>query len=389
MATEQINPENGLSEPEVQETEQKQTTLEPEKYQSPMNKLTGGYKPKESNGNSQPADEYSDIDVSNFKDLTEDDIKQYKSLKGKDLVVKLLDHTNAMKREQRLSNERLKELNALKSAPPDEKVEKYEKIINGMKSDFFGTYNKHREELGLPDISFLKNQIISGGSIEERLLQYQESYLKDKIEKDFKLEPGTFVYDKDEAFIPKTPSYRFRTLSEEKEKELKDEFVNQQTKEKNILESVIKERESQLSNLKNTFFPPDKSYEAEKDERKKAQLKQEAEQKAEDAFRGMLAELDSAWEKFNKGDMSPKGNPIAVENIFKGYFFDKLSDAKVNAAVEAVHKAYKEKGFYLNSKETPPDLTGVKGDDLARDNSKGNNGYKSPMKKLTETYTRR
>ena len=364
-----------------------ETVIEPiieSKYQSPLNKMAEEYKPK--NGGDTNVDELTGIDLSVYSDLSEDDIKNLRTLKGKDLTLKVIEKANDHKKWQRLADERLKEIDTFKSQKPDEKIQKYETFINDLKKDFFGTYNKYSEEFGLPDASYMRNQLQTGGSIEDRLQQYQETELKDKIEKEFKLEAGTFVFDRDEALQPKTPSYRFRTLSEDKEKELKGEYELSQKKIETALNNMIVERDSQLKRLRETFYPTDKSYESEKDETKKNQLKLEAEKKADDAYRAKLAELDTAYNKAKEGDFTAKGNPLAVENMFKGYFFGELTDQAVRSAVDAVHKAYKEKGIYIKAEDMPQDLASIKGENLPDLSNPQTNKYVSPMSKMINKY---
>ena len=90
--------------------------------------------------------ELTGIDLSVYSDLSEDDIKNLRTLKGKDLTLKVIEKANDHKKWQRLADERLKEIDTFKSQKPDEKIQKYETFINDLKKDFFGTYNKYSEE---------------------------------------------------------------------------------------------------------------------------------------------------------------------------------------------------------------------------------------------------
>lgn len=362
------------------------------KIESGLSRMLDGYRKDNGNGNgNELTDPYSDLDLSKFTDLSEDDIKQTKSLKDKDLMFKALERANDWKKWQRIADERHKENEKLKtsgSVPTETKYkdDEVDELLNDIRTDALTAFKKHKEKYNLPDVDFLQKQVESGGSIGDRLEQYQESKLKKEIEKQFKLEDGTFVYDASEAYKPKTPSYEFRTKSETYEKQLNKEFEEQEEHDKSVIKSMLTERESQLKRLKELYYPVDNTYELEKDETKKAELKQAAEAVSDSAFNSKLAELDAAWEKMKQGDFTSKGNPLTVENVFRGYFFNDLVKQEVDKAIRDIHIQYNQKSMYLrDEKGMPIDVTKMKGSPPTEEPK--NNKFTSPLGRMKQRYS--
>lgn len=356
------------------------------KIESGLQRMINNFRTEGSNGNGDGQE--IDIDISKLTDLSEDDIKEIKALQGKDLLTVALVRANDQKKFQRLSDQRLVEFNKLKetqSAEHKYKDEEVDEFLNDVRTDALTAFKKHKEKYALPDVNFLEKQVKSGGTIEDRVLQFQTERLKKDIEKEFNLEDGTFVYDAADAYNPKTPSYRFRTSSENYEKQLQDEFSQQEKTDREVLQSMLTERESQLKRLKEQYYPVDVSYEQEVDETKKAELKKTAEEQSLSAFNAKMAELDAAWDRMKKGDFTSKGNPLTVENVFRGYFFDELQKQAIEKAIRDVHLEYNKKGLFIrDDKGMPIDYTKVQGSSATESNIKKTN---NPLSRLTQRYS--
>ena len=339
---------------EVVKTDNGNSTPQPEVVVSGLARQiekykTGGMKmetpPKPTNGEQSSATDKK-FDYSFFKDLKEDDYKKYESVKDEETRYNLLSLTNDMKKNQRLVSEREKTINELKNTKPEERYAKMEEFMSGMKQDALGTYKRFQKDFDLPDIEFLEKQVSSGGDIQSRLEQWQESDLLPKIEKKFKIESGTFVYDPSEAYKAGTPSYEYRVQTDKQERAWSSEYETTQTKQQEILGKIKQQNDADLLFVKETYFPESEF---------------ESKEKAEEAFVTALNKLDEIQSRNQKGEFDPLANPFAFRNIFRGVMFDELVAKTVDKAVNDLHSQYNAKGLYLPGSEQPTNVTTVKG----------------------------
>jgi hypothetical protein len=295
-----------------------------------------------------PSGEIKTYDYSFFKDLGDDDYKKYEPIKTKDEghYYEILQHRNEMKKNQRLLSERDKELGQLRGQKPDERLAKHQEFFDGLKKDFKGTYSRFQKDFDLPDFQYVENQSASGNSIQERLQQFQDIELTPNIEKKFKLEEGTFVYDANEAYKAGTPSYEYRLQTEVKERGLTSEYETNLTKQQTLLTKVKQQTDADMKFLREGYFP-DKDYESP--------------QKADEAFVAYLTELDKVQAQINTGEFNPEQNPFALRNIFRGVHHDNLSKTALEKQAKDIHSQYNAKGLYLPDNELPTDPTKLKG----------------------------
>ena len=298
------------------------------------------------------------FDYTVFKDLDDNDYKKFEHLKQKDEATyyELMSHRNDVKKNQRLVAVREKEINELKNksnAPED--VQKMREFISSLKKDAYGTYKQYQKDFDLPDIEFFEKQMNSGGGIEDRLVQWQESDLIPTIEKKFKLESNTFVYDANEAFKAGTPSYEFRIQTEKREKEMSSEYDTIQTRQRTILSKVQQQNDADLKYLRETFYP-NSEFVVEGDTTGEL-----ARQKADEAFGQSLAELDEIQKQIREGEFDPTLNPFALRNIWRGINYDKLLSTAIERVERNLHAQYNAKGLYLAKEDMPTDISKVKG----------------------------
>lgn len=303
---------------------------------------------------SEPPVNKEEYDYTVLKDLNDDDYKKYESLKEKDegSYYEILSHRNDMKKNQRLVAERektIKELQSKITTPED--IEKMKEFVSGLRTDAIGTYKRFQKDFNLPEPEFLEKQMISGGSVEDRLSQWQENELMPSIEKKFKLDGGTFVYDAAEAYRAGTPSYEYRVQTEKRERALSSEYENTVQRQQTILTKVKEQNDADLKYLRETFFPNVNYGENE-----------EASTKADEAFAASLAELDEIQRSNQEGEFDPTRNPFSLKVIWTGLNFDKLLNTALEKERNSIHKQYNEKGLYLkNGEDMPTDVTKPKG----------------------------
>lgn len=309
----------------------------------------------------KPPEPKKEFDYTVFKDLDDKDYDKYKDLKEKDEAVyyDLLNHRDSMKKNQRLLAEREKTINEMKSKiTTPEDVEKMKEFVTGLKSDALGTYRRFQKDFDLPEPEFLERQVASGGSVEDRLSQWQEAELVPAIEKKFKIEEGTFTYDANEAFKVGTPSYEYRIKTEKQEKQMFSEYETSKAREIDILKKTKEQTDNDLLFLRQTYFP-DSDFEV-KDEQGNVDAEQ-AKAKAEEAFIASLNKLDEIQLKVKEGEFDAAQNPFALKNIYRGIFYDELVEKAVEKAVNDLHAQYNVKGLYLEGKPSPTDVNGIKG----------------------------
>jgi hypothetical protein len=295
-------------------------------------------------------DEFNEEDLKEFN-LSEDELKTVKdkySEKFKVPVgVKLEDMEkedliNEVKKNQRLVSERNQEVQTLKSQMEQasgNKItdEEMSAFLTDIKTDLKGGWKKHADKLGLPDISLIQASN-SNGSVEDRLYQWQQSELRREIEKEFGLEKGEFEVVKEDLYEPKTASYRWRTRTEAKEKELKSEIETQMSTERQRLTKIQEQQQNEIKWYADTYTDGDIT-------------------KAQE----IVKEMNTIPEKIAKGELKPDRHPFALKNLLLGYKHEEIVNAKVKEAIDKVTKQFNDKGIYLKSEdEMPTDITNVK-----------------------------
>ena len=241
-----------------------------------------------------------------------------------------------VKKWMSIAEKRKVEKESISQEPPDEK---YTKFIDALKTDFFGGYKDYYDKFGLPSPQYLQEQLSSGGDRDVRMEQWQEVELIPAIEKKYNLEEGTFVPDPSELYKKGTPTEYFRRMTEQKERDMDREYEQQQKAKESMIEDIKKQREGDLNYIKENFFETDEE------------------------FQNKIEEFDSIPERIAKGELTQEKNPFAIRNIFKGIYFDELTERKVNKAIKDVHKQYNDLGIYLpdDGKGEPTDATQQKG----------------------------
>ena len=300
-------------------------------------------------------------DYSFIKDLTPEQIEEAKGMElNEDFRFKYIETFNDMKKHNNAAQERLnkiKELEKQMEGMSDEKVKKYEDFVKGLREDTRGAWNRFQAELELPDATYLEQQFSSGGDLETRLVQFQETQLVPSIEKKFKIESGTFVYDPAEAYKAGTPSYEYRISTENKEGEFKGEYSQKTAEVQKNTKLALEQREIDMGELKTTYFPAIEvkdGMSAEDLEKTKAYNEQ-----ADKEFVGLLGGFDEMFTKIKEGKLSMEDNPLSFKNIFRGVHFDYLVDKIRKDTVANLTRQYNEKGMFLRDEENKPLPTNV------------------------------
>lgn len=241
---------------------------------------------------------------------------------------------------------------------------KYVRFIEDLKKDFYRGYETHAEEFGLPSISYLRNQMNNVGDRDSRIQQWQDVELIPAIEKRFKLEPGTFVSDPQDLYRKGTPTEMFRRETEYKERELDQEFQQQESNKQQIIQKISEQQQKDVDFLKQNYYINE-----------------------EEKFEKVMGEFNSIADRLSKGELSEDKNPFAVRNIFRGVYFNELADALVKKAEANLHKQYNDKGLYLPDADrgTPTDVTSIKG--TPPQESKGPSNKYSQQFKVFSKYT--
>lgn len=300
------------------------------------------------------------LDMQFIKHLKPEEVEELKKAPlDENFRVKHIQTYNDMKKYNVLHNElnnRVKELEA-KGAPPEE-VQELKDFVTGLKKDFRGTVERYKDKFGLPDPSFVAKQFEPGQDYQSRISQWQESELTPNIEKKHNLPEGTFVYDPADAYKAGTPSYNYRIATEKKQREYESEYEESQKKLTTAQAKIAEERNNQLLKLRKDFFPSPEVDEKMSDEDKQKVLAQI--KTSDEEFTKMLGQLDNMFANFKDAErFTPDVNPLAIENIFKGVFFEPLTKRLVDDAVAKVHREYQTKGMYLadKSRQMPTDVS--------------------------------
>jgi hypothetical protein len=330
-------------------------------------------KPSASNPESmQPQVPPPVYDYSFIKDLSEDDLKKYQPLKekyGEDVYHQTVTLANDVKKHQRIVSEREKKIQAFESAKPDEELTKHREFIEGLRKDAIGTYKRFQKDFNLPEPEFLEKQVASGGDVQSRLAQFQDGQLVPDIEKKFKIETGTFVYDPSEAYKAGTPSYEFRVSTERKETEFNNEYNKKVQLENEVLTTAKSQLEGDMKYLRDTFFP-DSEF-VKYDEKGNVINAEEAHKSADEAFTKSLAKIDENQNAIKEGKFDSEQNPYSLRVIFRGMHFEELAKARTDKVINDIHKQYHSKGLYLPSEETPIDATKIKGNAIPQNLQRG------------------
>ncbi len=354
-------PAEAVDKPAEEKTAEKTT----EKVETPLSKMVNRYSGNKDALKDKP-EPVKPVELKEefIKDLSPEQLKKYKEMPlDENMRIALIETANNMTRYNRLQAERdvrIKELE--KQLPLAERTTKQQEFIDGLKSDFKGTIEKYKDEFGLPDLESIIQKYNENAAMESKMAQFQEKELIPKLEKKYKLEEGTFVYDPNEAYKPNTPSYEYRVATEKQEKVFIEEEAKNISRIKDAEKQIIEERTKQTVDLFNELFPEQKVT-ADMTEEQKAQVI-EANQKSKDEFANMLADIDNMFVKMRETkSFSADVNPIAITNIFKGVHFNKLAKNMVDKAVAEVHAEYKQKGMYLpsNGKTPVTDVAAVNG----------------------------
>jgi hypothetical protein len=347
---------------EVVEKPEEKTT---EKVVTPLSKMVDRYSGKTDALRDKPEPvKLPELKEEFIKDLSPEQLKKYKDMPlDEGMRVSLIETANNMTRYNRLQAERdvkIKELEA--KLPSEERTTKQQDFIDGLKSDFKGTIEKYKDEFGLPDLESVIQKHSENVAMESKMVQFQEKELIPKLEKKYRLEEGTFVYDPNEAYKPNTPSYEYRVTTEKQEKVFIEEETKNVSKIKDAEKQIIEERTKQTVDLFNELFP-EQQVKADMTDEQKAQVT-EANQKSKDEFANMLADIDNMFVKMREAkSFSADVNPLAITNIFRGVHFSKLTKDMVDKAVAQVHAEYKQKGMYIpsNGKTPVTDVASVNG----------------------------
>lgn len=247
-----------------------------------------------------------------------------------------------VKRKDKLSTERhnqilemQKKIEEMEKAGVNPKTQEF---IDGLKKDLVGTWNKYAGEFNLPDTKYVK-ELLASKDNSSRLSQWQKNDLIPQVEKKFGLVDGQFEYDSAEAYKAGTPSYEFRKATENKEKELDGEFENAKKSEKEIYVKAINRQTEDSKWLTEKYFDNDAKKTLE--------------------YINRLNELPS---KIQNKELDESNHPFELRNLIRGAFHDEFVKIAVDKAVSDLKSQYDKVGLYLpNKKETPTDVTSVKG----------------------------
>jgi len=238
-----------------------------------------------------------------------------------------------LKKNQRIANERLDELKKLKDSPitNDEELKAF---IEELKKNPINAWKNYRDKFKLPDTDLLKASL--SNDPEEQLLAWQNTTLKKKFEKEFGLQDGEFEVVKEDLYTPKTPSFRWRQLSEQKEKELFSRVEDIQKEEKDRIEKIRESQEEDIEYFAETFLDGDL-----------------------EVARSKVQELNSIPQKIADGELDQSQHPFSLRNLMRGAFYEELVTKERERAEQNIIKQFNEKGYYLTSKELPTNLNNI------------------------------
>jgi len=272
---------------------------------------------------------------SEFDELGEAELRQ-NAIVGK---ATLIEKDNKIKELETTLKTAQSSLSALqKDGVGDSEVTNF---LKGLRTDFSGTVNKYREKYGIPDNNVLLTQMGGGATQAKnaRLKQFIDAELKPKIEKEFKLEKGTFKYDDITGRAdPESASYAFIKGLETKEAELDN------------ADSALKLKEKETFDLMVTRQTTDKKWYADKYYGGDLTKVEE-----------VVTNLNSIPAKIAKGELKPEDHPLSLRYVLRGYNYEAHAKAEVDAAIDNLKVQLKEMGVtFPDGMELPTDLTKIK-----------------------------
>ena len=377
--------------PEVKVPEEKVSTevspVESEKkFVSPLNRTVNSYR----QNSTQKTDEVVTLKEEFIKDLKPEELEEYKKMPlDEKFRIKFIETANNMQKYNRLQNEKQLKIQELeKNVIPDEQTQKMKAFFDEAKIDFVAAVNKYKDDLSLPDISTINTDTNRVKDFEGKMKVYQEKDLIPRLEQKHNLGDGNFVYDPAEAHKPGTASYEYRVETERYEKKLKDEEDAITANIAKATEQIQKDRNEQLIKLQKDFYPLAEL----KDDMSPEMRQQIMDSNAitQKTFVDMLTKIDNMYAEMKKtGKFSADVNPVAIENIFKGVFFEELAGKRVNDAIAKLHAEYKSKGMYLpdNGKNPPvTDINSLNGKSPVPDSMSEQRLKNSPLARQINRY---
>lgn len=272
-----------------------------------------------------------------------------------------------VKKNQRISNERLNEINTFKAeveklknngGDPDVKA-----FLEALKEDPLKAWQTYAEKLKLPDPDVMRQIFATTEDADFRFKHWQDNVLKPQLEKKHNLVEGEFEYDPKDAYTKGTPSYDWRIATSQKEIEMQNETRTIQTSRQEQLQKAQVQQQQDIQWLADTYFSKDVTKVQE-----------------------MVQQLNSIPEKISKGEMKPEDHPLALRSLVRGAFFDQLVDAKVQAAVNDIVTQYNSLGMHLPAKEVPTDVTALKGKDNKSVPQGNDKKFYSPLDSMLSRY---
>ena len=377
--------------PEVKVPEEKVSTevspVESEKkFVSPLNRTVNSYR----QNSTQKTDEVVTLKEEFIKDLKPEELEEYKKMPlDEKFRIKFIETANNMQKYNKLQNEKQLKIQELeKNVIPDEQTQKMKAFFDEAKIDFVAAVNKYKDDLNLPDISTINTDTNRVKDFEGKMKVYQEKDLIPRLEQKHNLGDGNFVYDPAEAHKPGTASYEYRVETERYEKKLKDEEDAITANIAKATEQIQKDRNEQLIKLQKDFYPLAEL----KDDMSPEMRQQIMDSNAitQKTFVDMLTKIDNMYAEMKKtGKFSADVNPVAIENIFKGVFFEELAGKRVNDAIAKLHAEYKSKGMYLpdNGKNPPvTDINSLNGKSPVPDSMSEQRLKNSPLARQINRY---
>ncbi len=215
-------------------------------------------------------------------------------------------------------------------------MEKYKEFISELKNDPAKAWRKFEKDLELPPLEVVQQIIKTSDSLDESSIKTQlkiyQKNLKNEIEKEFNLDPGTFRYDADEAVDVDTPSYAFYERSRRYEEQLRNDLQSKLRFAKEQAEMMRKVQEEDKKWFKETFY-------------------KDSPEKADEAIKN----LSLIPAKILSGELPPHKHPFSLRTMLLGVYFDELTERIKQETEENVKRAYEERGMFLN-KKAPEDL---------------------------------
>jgi hypothetical protein len=287
---------------------------------------------------------------------------EVRQVKQPGLKVKLDDQTpeelkETVKQWMRISEKRKLAIEAMEAG--NESIEKT--FVNAFKKDAYSALREYGEDLGLPDSNFISKQFEQLGDIDSRIAQWQETTLTSEIEKKYKLDEGTFVFDPEDAYKKNTPSGMWRRETELMEQKMENESNVSKQKQTELISKLETARKENLDFIKESYYPDD-----------------------DEAYIAKINEFDSIPEKIESGEMDRSMDPFAIKNIFRGVYFDSIVKDLLTAQANEMHEKYKSLGY---KGEMPIDITQAKGETVEKPVHKMVSGTKfNRQRKVLQKY---